>query len=188
MESTYIISGIIALFFLFILGNYITILNVRNQTKKAWDDFEEQFVKKIRVATEIIKEVMQYAAYEKDLVGEILKARKKAEEATTFEEKKEAGNILSMILKSVFAVSEKYPGLKASRRFMELKKQLEEIEEGIESAKKIYLESLDTLKKLSKKRPFSTILSFFKKEKEGEAVDEKPKKVKVNRISKNKNK
>ncbi len=188
METIYIISGILALFLLFILGNLITILNIRNQTKRAWADFEEQFVRKIRVATDIIKEVMQYAAYEKDLVGEILKARKKAEEAETFEEKREAGNILSVIIKSAFAVSEKYPELKASKRFMELKKQLEEIEEGIESAKKIYLESLNTMKKLLKKRPFSTMLSFLKKKKGGEAVDEKPKKVKVNRSNKNKKK
>lgn len=187
METIYIILGILFLFCLFILGNILAVARLVSRTKRAWEDFEDEIMKKVKVASEIINEIIRYAAYEKEIVQEISKAKKKAEEAETYEEKKESGNILSSVLKSAFKISEKYPDLKASQKFMRLKDELGEIEEGIASAREIYDGTLSSLKKLLKKKPFLNIFSFLRKEKKKEVVDEKPKRGKV-RSNKNKKK
>jgi len=170
METIYILSVIVFLIALFVFGNALVILRIRQQTKDAFREFENQILNKIKIAVEIVKEAGRYVSYEKDLISEVLKAKKKADEAKTFEEKKEAGNIVSIILDSVFKVSEKYPELKTSKKFADLKNELKDIEDGIESARKLYLESLEALKKLIESKPFSTIIGFFNKKKEVEEV------------------
>lgn len=175
METTNILFVIVFLTLLFIWGNIFVVLRVKSQTIRALKEFEDQILNKIKVAVEIIKEAGKYISYEKDLMNEVVQAKKKADSAKTFEEKKEAGNIVSIILDSVFKISEKYPDLKASKKFTDLKNQLKDIEGGIESARDLYLESLESLKKLMKTRPFSTIISFF--EKKEKTKEEKPKKI-----------
>lgn len=151
---------------LFFVGNALVVLRVRQQTRNAFKEFENQIVNKIRVAMEIVKEAGRYVSYEKDLMEEVLKAKKKANEAKTIEEKREAESILSIIIDSVVKVSEKYPDLKASKKFLDLKNELKDIEEGIESARKLYEESLEALKKLVASKPFAAIIGFFNKKKE----------------------
>jgi LemA protein len=170
METICILSVIVFLTLLFVLGNVLVVLRIKGQTMRALKDFEDQILNKIRVAVEIIKEAGKYISYEKDLMNEILQAKKKADSAKTYEEKKEAGNIVSIILDSVFKISEKYPDLRTSKKFMDLKVQLKDIEGGIESARELYLESLESFKKILKTKPFSAIISFFEKK-------EKPKKI-----------
>jgi LemA protein len=189
METIYIITGILILFFLFLLGNILAVARLIGRTKRAFQEFEEEIMKIVRVASEVINEIIRYAAYEKEIVREIARAKKQAEDAKTYEEKKESGNILSSILKSAFKVSEKYPDLKASQKFIHLKEELKEIEEGISSAKDIYEGAVSSLGKMLKKRPFFNIFSFLKKEKkEKDVVDEKPKRGKVRGSNKNKKK
>lgn len=151
---------------LFFVGNALVVLRVRQQTRNAFKEFENQIVNKIRIAMEIVKEAGRYVSYEKDLMEEVLKAKKKANEAKTIEEKREAESILSIIIDSVVKVSEKYPDLKASKKFLDLKNELKDIEEGIESARKLYEESLEALKKLVASKPFAAIIGFFNKKKE----------------------
>ena len=172
MEPIYVLSVIVFLALCFALGNALVVLRVRKQTIQAFREFENQILDKIKIALEIIKEAGKYISYEKDLVSEVMKAKRKADEAKTFHEKKEAGNIISIILDSVFKVSEKYPDLKTSKRFMDLKYQLKDIEEGIESARQLYEESLESLKKLIKSKPFSIIFTFFNKKNEVEEIKE----------------
>ncbi|MDD5098271.1 MAG: LemA family protein [Candidatus Pacebacteria bacterium] len=171
METIYILSVIVFLILLFIWGNMLVFLRIKKQTAKALKDLEDQILNKIRLAVEIVKEAGKYISYEKDLMNEILQAKRKADGAKTLEEKKEAGSMVSAVLDSVFKVSEKYPDLKTSKKFMDLKLQLKDIEDGINSARKLYLESLESLKKIIKAKPFSTVFSFFDKK------EEKPKKI-----------
>jgi len=170
METIYILSVIVFLIVLFLFGNILVVLRIRQQTKDAFREFENQILNKIKIAVEIVKEAGRYVSCERDLISEVLKAKKKADEAKTFEEKKEAGSIVSIILDSVFKVSEKYPELKTSKKFTDLKNELKDIEEGVESARKLYQESLEVLKKLIESKPFSMIIGFFNKKKEVEEV------------------
>jgi LemA protein len=185
MENIYIISSIIVLFLLFILGNFLVLLKVKNQTVKAFKEVDDYLRKKIELANQVLSEISKYVSYEKDFVKNVSNAKKKAEEAKTVEEKKEAGNLLSIVLKAAFSASDKYPELKFSQKLNQLKKEIDEIEEGIDSFKTLFQELGETLKKLLKSKPFGVIYDLFKKE--TKVVKEEVKKVKK-RIVKNKKK
>ncbi len=185
MESIYILSLIIGLFLLFILGNFLVLLKMKNQTTKAFKEVDDYLRKKIELANQVISEISKYVSYEKDFVRNVSEAKKKAEEAKTVKEKKEAGNILTMVLKAAFDASEKYPELKVSQRLNQLKREIDEIEEGIDSFKGLFGELGETAKKVLKSKPFGVIYDLFKKETKN--VKEEVKKVKK-RIVKNKKK
>jgi LemA protein len=182
MESIYITTLIIGLLLLFILGNFLVLAMVKRQTKKAFKEVDDYLKRKIELANQIIAEISKYVSYEKDFVKNVSEAKKKAEEAKTAKEKKEAGNILTMVLKAAFAASDKYPELKFSQKLSQLKKEVDKIEEGIDSFKKVFGE---TIKRLLKSKPFGVVYDLFKKE--TKTVKEEVKKVKK-RVIKNKKK
>jgi hypothetical protein len=176
MASIYILSLIIGLFFLFILGNFLFLARIKVQTAKAFKEVDDYLRKKIELANQVLAEISKYVSYEKDFVKNVSEAKKKAEEAKTVKEKKEAGNLLTIVLKAAFNASEKYPELKFSEKFNRLKKEIDEIEEGIDSFKGLFQELIEALKKLLKTKPFGVIYDLFKKE--TKTVKEKIKKVK----------
>jgi len=184
MESIYILSLIIGLFFLFILGNFLILARMKVQTVRAFKEVDEYLRKKIELANQVISEISKYVSYEKDFVRNVSDAKKKAEEAKTVKEKKEAGNILTIVLNAAFNASEKYPELKFSQKLNQLKKEINEIEEGIDSFKSLFQELGETLKKLLKSKPFGVIYDLFKKE--TKTVKEKVKKVKKRIVKNNK--
>ncbi|MDD5568893.1 MAG: LemA family protein [Candidatus Pacebacteria bacterium] len=152
--TLYITIILFAIIFLvaFLFG--LLLARIKRQTKKALSDIEKELRIKIAIAMGVLAELMRYAKYEKDLISEIMDAKKKAEAAKTEEEKKQAGNLLSVILKSVFRVSEKYPDLKLSQRFLALKQQLDDLEGGVEAAKDLYKRCSVVLKKIARRIPF----------------------------------
>jgi len=185
MESIYILSLIISLFLLFLLGNFLTLVRVKKQTEKAFKEVDDYLRRKIELANQVLSEISKYVSYEKDFVRNVSDAKKKAEEAKTVKEKKDAGNILSIVLKAAFNASEKYPELKFSQKLNQLKKEIDEIEEGIDSFKGLLQEIGGMLKKLLKSKPFGVIYDLFKKEEK--VVKKEVEKVKK-RIVKNKKK
>ena len=186
MASIYITLLIIALFLLFILGNISVLIKTKKQTEKAFKEIDDYLRKKIELASQVISEISKYFSYEKDFVKNVSEAKRKAEGAKTVKEKKEAGNVLSVVLKAAFAASDKYPELKFSQKLNQLKKEIDEIEEGIDSFKGLFEEIKKTLKKLLKSRPFGVIYDLFKKETKN--VKEEVKKVKKRIIKNKKNK
>lgn len=187
METIYTVYGILLLLFFFLLGNICFVQRSVRQTKEAWAEMEEEFKKRIKIAEEVISEIKRYASYEHELVQAVMEAKHRAEGAKTYEEKKKAGGMLSAVLKSVFKVSTKYADLKASQRMLELKEELQALEDGFSSAKDFYAEFRQAATSFFKKKKWEEVLSFFKRDKSEEVVDEKPKRGKV-RNSKNKKK
>jgi LemA protein len=185
METIYVLSLIIILFLLFILGNFLILVRIKKQTIKAFKEIDDYLKRKIELATQVISEISKYVSYEKDFLRNVTDAKKKAEEAKTTKEKKEAGNLLSMVLKAAFTASDKYPELRFSQKLNQLKKEVDEIEEGVDSFKGLLQELVETLKNLLKSKPFGVIYDLFKKE--AKTVKEEVKKVKK-RIIKNKKK
>ncbi len=176
MDSIYIFFGILSLLILFVFGNLLMVLNVKNQTKKAFKEIDDYLRRKIELANQIISEISKYVSYEKDFLRNVSEAKKKAEQAKTTEEKKKASNILSMMMNAAFSAAEKHPELKVSQRLKTLKEEFKDIEEGINSFKDLLSHIGETVKKLLKSKPFGVIYDLFKKEKE--TVEEKVKKVK----------
>jgi len=183
MQTLYVLSIIIVLFLLFLLGNFLVLVKVKNQTVKALKEVDDYLKRKIELANAVLSEISKYVSYEKDFVKNVSEAKRKAEQAKTVKEKKEAGNLLSIVLRAAFNASEKYPELKVSQRLNQLKKEVDEIEEGVDSLKNLIQELVEAVKKLLKTKPFGVIYDLFKKE--TDIVKKEVKKVKK-RITKNK--
>lgn len=164
MDSIYIFFGILSLFVLFVFGNFLLVLMVKSQTKRAFKEIDDYLRRKIELATQIIFEISKYVSYEKDFLRNISKAKKKAEQAKTAGEKKKASSLLSMVFNSAFSASEKYPELKLSQKMKNLKEEFKEMEEGVDSFKDLSNQIVESLKKLLKSRPFGVIYDLFKKE------------------------
>jgi hypothetical protein len=158
-------------------------VKVKNQTVKALKEVDDYLKRKIELANAVLSEISKYVSYEKDFVKNVSEAKRKAEQAKTVKEKKEAGNLLSIVLRAAFNASEKYPELKVSQRLNQLKKEVDEIEEGVDSLKNLIQELVEAVKKLLKTKPFGVIYDLFKKE--TDIVKKEVKKVKK-RITKNK--
>jgi LemA protein len=86
----------------------------------------------------LVETVKGYAAHERELFEKVTQARTQAMGAQTIKEKGEAENILSSTLKSLFAVAENYPDLKASANFLELQRELTDTEDKIQAARRFY--------------------------------------------------
>ncbi|MFA5729951.1 MAG: LemA family protein [Candidatus Paceibacterota bacterium] len=183
MQTLYVLSIIIVLFLLFLLGNFLVLVKIKNQTVKALKEVDDYLKRKIELANAVLSEISKYVSYEKDFVKNVSEAKRKAEQAKTVKEKKEAGNLLSIVLRAAFNASEKYPELKVSQRLNQLKKEVDEIEEGFDSLKSLVQELVEAVKKLLKTKPFGVIYDLFKKE--TDIVKKEVKKVKK-RITKNK--
>lgn len=159
---------------------------MKKQTERAFRSVDDYLRQKIELASQVFSEISKYVSCEKDFVKNISEARKKAEEAKTVKEKKEAGSLLSVVLNAAFAASDKYPELKFSQKLNQLKKEIDEIEEGIDSFKGLFQELGDMLKRLLKSKPFGVIYDLFKKEAKPAAEEVKKAKKVKKRISKNK--
>jgi len=110
----------------------------KNRTKEAWADIDVQLKRRYDLIPNLMETVKGYAAHEKQVLENVTAARSAAMDAKTPEEKIEKENALSQTLKSLFAVAENYPDLKASANFLELQRELSDTENKIQAARRFY--------------------------------------------------
>jgi len=126
-----VIVAVIAVF-------YNRLVRLRMRSKEAWSDIDVQLKRRYDLIPNLIETVKGYAAHEKEVFQEVTDARAKAMGATSVDEKAKAENALSQTLKSLFAVSENYPDLKASQNFLALQTELADTEDKIQAARRFY--------------------------------------------------
>jgi LemA protein len=114
------------------------LVTLRNRTKEAWSDIDVQLKRRHDLIPNLIETVKGYAAHEKEVFQKVTEARAKAISAQGLAEKGQAENMLSGALKSLFAVAESYPDLKASQNFLELQRELTDTEDKIQAARRFY--------------------------------------------------
>lgn len=114
------------------------LVSFKNRVKEAWSDIEVQLKRRYDLIPNLVETVKGYAAHEKELFVKIAEARVKAMGAQSIEEKGQAENVLSGTLKSLFAVAEAYPELKASANFLQLQQELTDTENKIQAARRFY--------------------------------------------------
>ncbi|MCL5795802.1 MAG: LemA family protein, partial [Patescibacteria group bacterium] len=134
----WIVLGIIVLIILWLVAVYNGIITLKNRTQEAWSDIDVQLKRRYDLIPNLVESVKGYAKHEKDLLTDLTKARTAAMEAKTTAEKAEKENVLSQTLKSLFAVAENYPNLKASENFLQLQNELTDTEDKIEAARRFY--------------------------------------------------
>ena len=125
----------VVLWFVFAYNGFIRLVT---RTKEAWADIDVQLKRRYDLIPNLVETVKGYAIHERELFENVTKARTLAMQAQSIKEKGEAENALSSTLKSLFAVAEGYPDLKASTNFLELQRELRDAEDKIQAARRFY--------------------------------------------------
>ena len=134
----WIIILILAIIIFWVILTYNSLITLINRTKEAWADIDVQLKRRYDLIPNLVETVKGYAAHEKEVLTKVTEARTKAMEAKNLKERGEAENALSATLKTLFAVAERYPDLKASANFLELQRELRDTEDKIQAARRFY--------------------------------------------------
>lgn len=130
-----IIVGAVVVWFIFAYNRFVRLIT---RAKEAWSDIEVQMKRRYDLIPNLVNTVKGYATHESTAFENVTKARAMAMGADTLAEKAGAENILSGALKSLFAVAEAYPDLKANQNFLELQRELSDTENKIQAARRFY--------------------------------------------------
>jgi len=131
----FIILAFLVLWFIVIYNGLITF---RNRTQEAWSDIDVQLKRRHDLISNLIETVKGYAAHEKDAFEKVTQARAMALGAQTVHDKEAAENVLTSALKSIFAIAEAYPQLRAVESFVKLQDELSDTENKIQAARRFY--------------------------------------------------
>lgn len=121
-----------------IIVTYNSFIKQKNLIKEAWSGIDVQLKRRYNLIPNLVETVKGYSKYEKELFEKITSIRSKTIKFDNISEKAETESALSGMIKNLFAVAEAYPDLKASQNFLDLQKQLSEIEEQIQYARRYY--------------------------------------------------
>ena len=153
MAIIWLIIGLVILLVLIAVYYINRIIVLGNRVQNAWAQIDVQLKKRADLVPNLVNTVKGYAKHEKSIFAEVTKAHKAMLGAKTPEEKMKAGNMLAGALKTIFALAENYPNLKASENFKLLQEQLEGIENKIAYARQFYNDSVLSYNNLIKTIP-----------------------------------
>lgn len=138
MNTTMVILLILVVVGGFFVVLYNGLIRLKNKVEEAWSDIDVQLKRRYDLVPNLVSTVKGYAKHEKGVFEEVTKARTAAMGAKTVAEKDQAENMLSGALKSLFAVAENYPDLKADKNFLDLQEKLSTLEEEIQKSRRYY--------------------------------------------------
>ncbi len=138
MNTLYIIIAIIGFLVLSLIFIFNNLIRKRNRVEESWSDIEVQMKRRYDLIPNVVETVKGYAAHEKGVLENVTTARTHAMGAHSKAEQAQAENMLSNTLKTLFAVTENYPDLKANANFLDLQRELADTENKIQSARRFY--------------------------------------------------
>ena len=141
MNSLYIIFGILVLVMLWAVGAYNSLIRLRFRVKEAWSDIDVQLKRRYDLIPNVVETVKGYASHEREAFENVTKARANAlgaEQKGNPKEMAQAENALSGTLKTLFAIAENYPDLKANANFLDLQRELADTENKIQASRRFY--------------------------------------------------
>lgn len=138
MQTTLVLVAAIAVFGFAIVGIYNSLIKLRIKVDEGWADIDTQLKRRYDLIPNLVETVKGYADHESETLENVVKARSIAMNAENPEAAAEAENLLSGALKTIFALSESYPDLKANQNFAELQQTLTDIEEHIQLSRRYY--------------------------------------------------
>ena len=133
-----IVLGILVLLVIFVISMYNSLVRLKVTCDNAWADIDVQLKRRYDLIPNLVETVKGYAAHEKGTLEAVINARNRAMTATGPADKAEAENMLTGALKSLFALSEAYPQLRAIESFTSLQKSLSDIEDTVQNARRYY--------------------------------------------------
>jgi LemA protein len=140
--ATWIVIGIVVvvviLLIVAIIGLYNGLVRARLRVREAWSGIDVQLKRRASLVPNLVETVKGYAAHEREVFENVTRARSMLQQAGTPHDAAQANNMLTQTLRSLFAVAEAYPDLKANQNFLELQRELSDIEEKIAYARQFY--------------------------------------------------
>lgn len=138
MPILIILLVVLAAIVVWIIAVYNGLIKLKNRVDEAWSDIDVQLKRRYNLIPNLVNTVKGYASHERELFEKVTQARTAAMGAQTPGEKEKAENMLSDTLKSLFAVAENYPDLKANQNFLELQRELSDTENKIQASRRFY--------------------------------------------------
>ena len=138
MVWEWVALGAIVLVALIVVSYYNSIRVLSNQIENAWAQIDVQLKKRNDLVPNLIESVKGYAKHEKEAIKTVTEARERMMSATSTDAKVEAANMMTGALKSIFALAENYPQLRANENFLQLQEELSGIENKIAYARQFY--------------------------------------------------
>mgnify|MGYP001392046124 CR=1 FL=1 len=134
----WIVLGVVALIIIFAIVIYNGLVKLKVRVDEAWSDITVQLKRRYDLIPNLVNTVKGYAAHESKVFEEVTNARANAMNAQGPHDQAAAENVVSETLKSLFAVSEAYPDLKADQNFRELQAELVDTEDKIQASRRFY--------------------------------------------------
>lgn len=138
MSVPVILALVVGAVILYVIFVYNGLVRLRNRVSEAWSDIDVQLKRRYDLIPNLINTVKGYATHESGVFEKVTEARAQAMQAGNAHDKAEAENMLSQTLKSLFAVAEAYPDLKANQNFLELQRELSDTENKIQASRRFY--------------------------------------------------
>jgi len=178
-----IIIAAILLFLVFGVFIFNRLVSLKMRVKEAWSDIDVQLKRRYDLIPNLVETVKGYATHEREVFEKVTQARNQALSAQNVEEKARAENFLSQTLKSLFAVVENYPDLKAATNFLELQRELRDTEDKIQAARRFYNSNVMELNTAIETFPSNIIANLFHFKKEQFFELENPAEKEVPKVS-----
>ena len=138
MGTLGIILIVVAVVVIYVVLAYNGLVTLKNRTEEAWSDIDVQMKRRYDLIPNLVNTVKGYATHEQTAFEKVTEARAKAMSASGVADKGQAENMLTGALKSVFAIAEAYPDLKANQNFLELQQELSDTENKIQASRRFY--------------------------------------------------
>jgi LemA protein len=161
MGCGWAVLGIVALIAVAAIGIYNRLVTLRNRVDNAWSQIDVQLRRRYDLIPNLVETVKGYAAHEKATLDSVIQARNSAMSAQTVAQHSEAENALTGTLKSLFALAENYPDLKANQNFLMLQEELAGTESKIAFARQFYNDSVMSYNTGQQVFPASVLAGMF---------------------------
>lgn len=187
MTALYIIIAIVVVVLIFVWATYNGLIRLKNRVDEAWSDINVQLKRRYDLIPNLVNAVKGYASHEQKVFEDVTKARANAlsaQQSGGVKEVAQAENQFEQTLKSLFAVAEAYPQLRASENFMQLQQELTGTEDKIMASRRFYNAGVRDFNTKGQQFPaniFFRMLGFSRREffeTEDQAAIEKPVEVK----------
>lgn len=181
MDPLYIIIGAVVVLIFWVLFAYNSLVQLRNRVREAWSQIDVQLKRRSSLIPNLVEAVKGYVKHEKGVLKEVTEARSALINAKSLSSKAAANDMLTGALKSLFAVAEAYPNLRASENFKQLQDELSDTETKVAASRQFYNTNVLDLNNSLEQVPSMWIgqMFGFKKEEFFKATEEEKKDVQV---------
>lgn len=157
--------AVVAVIVIWLINSYNKLVRLRNDAREGFSTMDVYLKKRFDMIPNLVETVKGYAAHESGTLEKVIAARNSVASSTTIDEKLQNENVLTGTLRSLFALSESYPDLKANQNFVDLQHKIEGVEQDIANSRKYYNGTVKALNNAVEMFPSNIVAGMFKFEK-----------------------